>query len=202
MPSPIIPKLSARAPEAFDAATPLSIANYLWERPGNVYRPEAEVRLYYTEEGLHLRYRVYETDPKAAYRQRNDPVYRDSCVECFLQPMPESDARYFNFEFNAAGVLFLGFGTDRDRSLPPEPDERFAIEARPGFPWELEFTIPFPFIRSYFPDFRPTTDAALRANFYKCGDDTGAPHYASWHPVLSAEPDFHRSADFGELRLG
>jgi hypothetical protein len=203
MSTPIIPKrTAARSPGAFDDATPFPIANYLWERQEGAYRPEAEARLYYTEEGLHLRFRVYEADPKAEFRRRNDPVYRDSCVECFLQPMPESDPRYFNFEFNAAGVLFLGFGSDRDRGFPPEPEALFAIEARPGFPWELEFTIPFRFIRSYFPDFRPTTGGALRANFYKCGDDTDAPHYASWHPVRSAEPDFHRVADFGTLRLG
>jgi len=205
MPSFVIPKpptASVRTPEAFDAAPRLSLENYLWENPERPCRPEVDVRVFYTDEGLHLRFQVFERDPRAVFRHRNDPVHRDSCVECFLQPMPASDARYFNFEFNAAGVLYLGFGLDRDRGRPPEPDDLFDIEARPGYPWMLSFTIPFRFIRTYFPDFRPTTGAELRANFYKCGDDCDAPHYASWHSVRSAEPDFHRSADFGTLRLG
>jgi hypothetical protein len=35
------------------------------------------------------------------------------------------------------------------------------------------------------------------ANFYKCGDGLTQPHYLSWNPVLSAEPDFHRPESFG-----
>jgi hypothetical protein len=41
----------------------------------------------------------------------------------------------------------------------------------------------------------------LRANFYKCADNTRIPHYVSWNPIEVASPDFHRPEFFGELLL-
>ena len=32
----------------------------------------------------------------------------------------------------------------------------------------------------------------IRANFYKCGDKTAHPHYVSWAPINTPQPDFHR----------
>ena len=41
----------------------------------------------------------------------------------------------------------------------------------------------------------------IRANFYKCGDDTAYPHYGMWRPFQSDKPDFHRPEEFGEIWL-
>ena len=41
----------------------------------------------------------------------------------------------------------------------------------------------------------------IRANCYKCGDLTPKPHYLSWNPSTSANPDFHRPQDFGSMTL-
>ncbi|MBR5570284.1 MAG: hypothetical protein IKW10_05250 [Oscillospiraceae bacterium] len=44
-------------------------------------------------------------------------------------------------------------------------------------------------------------DVGIRANCYKCGDLTPKPHYLSWNPVTSPNPDFHRPQDFGLMTL-
>ena len=36
-------------------------------------------------------------------------------------------------------------------------------------------------------------------NFYKCGDKQVEPHYLSWNPVLTDNPDFHRPEYFGKV---
>jgi Carbohydrate-binding family 9 len=38
----------------------------------------------------------------------------------------------------------------------------------------------------------------MRANLYKCGDRLTKPHYATWNPVVSQKPDYHRPESFGE----
>jgi hypothetical protein len=190
---------------------PLYIRNYMWMNNG--YMPEASVKLFYTDEHLHLLYRVYEDNPTISYFHRNKPVYKDSCVEFFFQPLPEEDPRYLNFEFNAAGTLLLGLGEGRSGRVSPEyPNcNFFSIRTsnghdNPGIKgegyWELEFSIPFAWLQSIFPAFNPVAAKNLRGNFYKCGDETPFPHYGCWNLVTSPNPDFHRSMDFGDLILG
>ncbi len=41
----------------------------------------------------------------------------------------------------------------------------------------------------------------IKANVYKCGDDTAVAHYGSWSPVKSNQPDFHRPECFGDMVL-
>ncbi|MDE7147331.1 MAG: hypothetical protein K2O20_02960, partial [Duncaniella sp.] len=41
----------------------------------------------------------------------------------------------------------------------------------------------------------------LRGNFYKCASGTSQPHYLSWTPVPTPEPDFHQPQHFGQIIL-
>jgi hypothetical protein len=41
----------------------------------------------------------------------------------------------------------------------------------------------------------------IKANFYKCGDKTEEPHYLSWSPIDTPEPDFHVPSFFGLLEM-
>ncbi|MFM9332065.1 carbohydrate-binding family 9-like protein [Paenibacillus mesotrionivorans] len=188
---------------------PLPVGVAPWPEYSSV--PRTEVRLWQSEAGLHVGFQVWETNPRMIWRQHNEPVYKDSCVEFFLQPCPGSDARYVNFEMNAAGTLLLQIGSGRsDRQfLDPAGFTRFAIQSAgaslpdsPAEPcWQVAYTIPFEWLASLFPDFHPLSGWEMRGNFYKCGDETSAPHYGCWSPVTSAQPDFHRSCDFGLLVL-
>lgn len=193
------------SPVQWDAVQPLRIRHYLWKDNG--YEPEVYARLGYTPDKLHVCFRTYETDPLIRYHQMNDPVYTDSCVEFFVQPVPGSDRRYFNFELNAAGTLLLGLGIDRDRiRLQGVNPEQFGIQsavncadASGKIYWQLEFSIPFAFVREYFHDFRPASGTVIRGNFYKCGDQTPLPHYGCWNRIEGDRPDFHQQRYFGTL---
>ncbi|SFD97001.1 Carbohydrate-binding family 9 [Paenibacillus catalpae] len=188
---------------------PADVAYQQWlhvEQP-----PETEVRGGYDEEALHLQFRVYEEAPVMRHRQHGDPVYQDSCVEFFLQPLPAQDDRYLNFELNAAGMLLLEIGEQgqKRKRILPEATSQFGIRTALGLwnpecrrmYWELNLRIPFAFIKYWFPDFKAESGTVMRGNFYKCGDLTPAPHYLSWSPVQSDTPNFHRSDSFGTLVL-
>ena len=45
------------------------------------------------------------------------------------------------------------------------------------------------------------TGRVIRANFYKCGDETPIPHFGMWSPVDNETPDFHRPEYFGKFIL-
>jgi len=168
--------------------------------------------LSYTEEELRLAFRVYEEAPLIRYTQPNDPVYRDSCVEFFVQPAPTDDARYLNFEINAAGTLLVGLGAGRqDRAyLGPSARPQVPVATATGLRdeadgesyWTACLRIPLNWLSSLFPSFVPCTGTEMRGNFYKCGDETPVPHYGCWSKVRSDAPDYHRSEDFGSLILG
>lgn len=185
----------------------LAVDTYLWADNG--YEPRVEVRACWSGERLHILFRAYEDEATVRYSQMNDPVYKDSCVEFFVQPTPESDKRYLNFEFNAAGAMLLGLGINRDRELLSEVppglfDIRTAVrcmDATGNLYWTLECSIPFSFLRTRFPLFNPGPGTSMKGNFYKCGDETSFPHYGCWNPIRSAHPDFHRCDDFGILVL-
>ena len=77
--------------------------------------------------------------------------------------------------------------------------ERRAFAEREGIcEWSVAMGIPFDLL-GYPEGVRPSV---LRANLYKCADETAVPHYVSWNPIDTPAPDFHRPEFFGELILG
>ena len=174
----------------------LSADNILWE-------PDCGIRAFgqfcHDDSNLYVHLRAVEKDIRAEYTAPLSPVFQDSCLEFFF--MPEGGDRYFNFEINPNGCLYVEFGHSRsDRFIQYRTDmyDRFDIRAsRTDDGWEVFYRIPLDFIRLYYPDF--TFSGSLRANIYKCGDMTPNKHYLSWNPVTSEKPDFHRPEDFGEM---
>ena len=65
--------------------------------------------------------------------------------------------------------------------------------------WRLTIAIPKSVYAQVDPDVKPFSGRTLRANFYKCGDDTAMPHYLSWNRIEIEKPDFHRPDWFGEV---
>lgn len=192
--------LTGNAPD-WDAIAAVESENRLWTPPLDV---RMTTQLCYGADALWLHQRAWERDIRAAYTEPLSMVCQDSCMEFFCSPQP-GDGRYFNFEVNPNGCLYLGFGHDRHRSVrlaPKDAADLFAITARRcDGGWEIFYRIPASFFQVFFPDFAFRPGMEMRANFYKCGDLTPIPHYFSWNLVTSPTPDFHRPADFGLLRL-
>jgi len=208
---PIVREFQPGDPAAPWADIPsLRIGHYLWL--ANDYRPLVEVRLCWSQGFLHVRFRVEERRVRVRYTRFQDPVYKDSCVEFFIDAFPETRQGYINFETNAAGTLLAAFGPDRSRRKPLWPEDLAGFDAVSSIPgpidgehgrtdWTLEYRIPLALFRKvYGRDVRPGRRAA--ANFYKCGDETEVPHYGAWSRVETPSPDFHRPEFFGEVIFG
>jgi len=173
------------------------------------YKPEVKFSIAYCDTELLIKFSVTENGVRAVNGEANSPVYQDSCVEFFTRPV--SDGPYNNFEFNAIGACLSQVGMDRNsrksvnaekistiRRLASLGSETF--EEKPGeHSWTLVVAIPFSLI---FGDANPNLSGKIiRANFYKCGDKLSQPHYLSWNPIGTENPDFHQPEFFGVLEF-
>ena len=196
-----------KLPETMDKAhlpwQPISSINWS-EYP---FRPQAAFRIAYSPTGFYLHYRVEEPHLRARYGEDNGSVWTDSCVEFFLQPHPEGP--YYNIECNCIGTLLMGTGPGRhDRTRIPnallQKADRYASLGRTPFEtrsadgaWEVALSLPYTLFQNTV--LSPKSGDTMRGNFYKCGDELPEPHFLSWHPIHTAQPDFHRPEWFGEL---
>jgi hypothetical protein len=171
-------------------------------------KPACKFIIARSNEALFIHYVVNEKQIQALYTNDQDPVWQDSCVEFFCQ-LPNSKT-YFNFEFNCIGTCLATKRISRTEGINPLPAEKMSqikrypsLENQPfqekkgNFNWTLTVKIPFKVldIDSH------NLPKILRANFYKCGDGTSEPHYVSWNPILTENPDFHQPKFFGALNL-
>jgi len=179
-----------------------------WEE--HSYRPEVTFTVGYTDNEILIKYYVTEEWFRAEKILSNQEVYEDSCVEFFVSPQAGDDF-YYHFEFNGIGTCLMGMGTNRNtiRRADPEIIDRIRrlssagskpLEEIPGlFSWSLVVAIPFDIFP--YPDLNNLMGKSLRANFYKCGDKLRIPHFLSWNPVRTPEPDFHQPQYFGLLEF-
>ena len=199
---------------AWEAAETLALAAFRPE--SSAHRPATTLRLLHDGERLYGRFTVEDNYVRSRHTQFGDPVYRDSCVEIFLQPRP--DHGYFNFEFNAGGTMMCCYITNPERvgatfkayrkwrpedarglrlwsSLPPvvEPERVGPLT------WELMFALPVGLLEPFVGPLGPLSGQVWRMNAYKCGNETSHPHWAAWAPV--DQLNFHRPACFGRLRF-
>jgi hypothetical protein len=83
-----------------------------------LWKPDCGVRAYgqfcRDSESLCVHLCAIEADIRAEYTAPLSPVCRDSCLEFFFMPVKET--RYFNFEINPNGCLWIGFGHSREDS--------------------------------------------------------------------------------------
>lgn len=202
---------SSISKDIWDTIRSLKVENYPWDISG--YKPEVEVKLFYTDTHFHIHFKVWEKKIKAVYKEVNDDVYKDSCVEFFFKPSPEVDERYFNFEINPLGALLIGLGEDRKSRIRINDIDASIfnistsvnaenIKDYNGDYWTVEYSIPFSFIEKYFGYINYSDVMKITGNFYKCGDETEHPHYGCWNPIIVLAPDFHRPEYFGEIMLG
>lgn len=129
----------------------------------------------------------------------------DSCLEFFFCPM-ENDNRYFNIEFNPNCCVYCGLGTsmaDLIRFIPEQDtNEIFTpIVKTTTDGWEIFYKIPFNFIRRIFPDFKVYEGKKIRANCFKCADNSNPPHYLSWSKVDEQHFTFHNQERFGVMNF-
>jgi len=221
--NPIYPVLSVDADldpsapwagTAWDRAPALAVDCFRPE--SSPHRPRTRVKLMRDGQALWGFFDVQDRYVRCRHTRFQAPVYKDSCVEFFVQPHPDSG--YFNFEFNCGGALLASYITDATRTaegfqayrqLTPEEGQRVGVW--PSMPpvvdpeiaaprtWKLVFRVPFDLLAQYAGPLRVDEGATWRANFFKCGDETSHPHWAAWCPVDAL--NFHLPRCFGYLRF-
>ncbi len=181
----------------WESISALAIDNHQWLPPSSI---SACAKICYDDGFLYVRLTASEEHILKRFTGMCDPVSRDSCLEFFFSPV-WNDVRYLNMEFNPNAAMYIGFGRNRYelvRQIVQDAQNFFKVECL-SFDkgWGISYAIPFEWIRLYFPEFIAQKGVRMRANCYKCGDDTVVPHYISWNPISSSSPDFHRPQDFG-----
>ncbi len=184
---------------------------------GSEHRPITEVKLLFDDGHLYVFFRVQDRYVRAVADGFQGPVWADSCGEAFLQPREAGG--YFNFEMNCGATLLLYHIRDPRRtpegfadfnpvaaeqaqkmrvyhSLPArvEPEIEEPVE------WFLEYSIPMSLFEPYIGERPRPAGERWRGNFYKCGDETSHPHWASWSPI-GEELNFHCPEHFGVLEF-
>ena len=184
--------------------------------------PETNFTLAHTDEMLYVRFEVKGEVPLATKTNDLELVNEDACVEMFMGNA--DNTRYWNFEFNPAGVCNASCRKERKVDvvrLNPEqlasiqryssifsdednskflshqgPNDNSKIQNSKLSSWSLLVGIPLALIEL---DLR--NEHVRRANFYKCGDKTAVKHYTSWNPIEAPAPAFHLPEYFGEVQF-
>jgi hypothetical protein len=196
------------------AAETIDVASFRPE--SSDHRPRTRARLLYADGGLFGIFQVADRYVRCVYRAFQDPVYKDSCVEVFVQPKP--DRGYVNLEMNCGGAILMSHVTDERRTKDGfaafrrlREDEGRQVVVRSSLPpladpeidepleWELAFFLPSAVLEGCVGPIGPLAGQEWRANLYKCGDETSHPHWAAWSPVDAL--NFHLPRCFGVLRF-
>lgn len=182
------------------------VSNHL---PDGAKAPRTEgCMIYIPGTGFEVTMRCYEENPKAVFTEPDQPVCRDSCMEAFMNFFPEEpEPRYVNVEMNSIGTVLCAFGFKRPNRTHVlklgYPQPKVTVEKgqdADGAYWQTKCLITEEFVEKLYGKpckFQPGD--SFQANFYKCGDQTEHPHWASWSKVAIA--DFHTPEFFGIMKI-
>lgn len=189
-------------PESWATAPKLEICEPLRPQYANV-PIQAWAQVCYDDEALYVHLWAKEENIRAELHGLLDEICEDSCLEFFFSPIA-GDLRYINMECNPNCKVYLGMGRNVQtlvRFVPEFPSIHPECNYIEGG-WELHYSIPYAFIRQFFPEFNPKAGDTMRANCYKCGDKTAIPHCLAWNPVpILPMASFHNPEAFGLMHF-
>lgn len=208
------PKLTGQWDDAIWAqAETLAIGSF--HPKSTAHRPHIQARLLYDADHIYVHFKVKDQYVRSVVTQPQGMVCTDSCVEFFFMPKPGRG--YMNLEANAGGTFLCSHVEDHRRipggfakfqriapewfarircfhSLPSVVDPEITTPCE----WQLEYALPLTLIEAYFGPLGSLDGQTWRANFFKCGDHTSHPHWASWAPI-GEELNFHQPDKFSAI---
>jgi hypothetical protein len=178
------------------------------------HRPATQCRLVYNAKGIHGQFLVQDCFVRCIRTGYGSEVWKDSCVEFFVEPRPGGG--YFNFEFNCGGAFLINHILDPARTadgfkkfvrIPESIARQVGVvsslpkicepEIKVSATWTLEFFIPFMLLEQYVGPLGIVAGQIWHGNFYKCAEENSHPHWAAWSPVDGF--NFHQPERFGKL---
>lgn len=186
-----------------DEATILDIDIFKWLDNG--YAPKTRAYICYNESFLKIKLESDEKDLTINATDDDLKIWCDSCLEMFLMPY-DDDKRYINFEFNPIGKMIMALRFDRDNknSIVKKYKPLLSVQSEiiKDKSWSITFKISFEMLKEIYGKDRIIKKGdIIKANFYKCGDESIFEHYGMWSEVKTLNPDFHRPEYFGKLIL-
>ena len=179
-----------------------SIGCFNWESE-KPFRPKTEFRLAFSSDTAAVRMKTDETGLRAVNTEVNSPCWEDSCMEFFFAPFGTENG-YVNIEVNPNSAYLAQFGKQRGGRV--FLNTLTSIEPKIGssvFPdgWETEIIVPYPLIEEAFGRPFDPLECDFFAGFFKCGDLTAHPHYASFTPMGDNPPGFHNPRLFAKIEI-
>jgi len=166
-------------------------------------------RLLWDDDNLYVCYDCDDTDLTAEYTERDDPVYKDDCVEIFLAPAPDKSRFYCGFEMNCRGALYDYFYAFPDVLLTLW--ETGAVRLKTVMygtlnqsedkddGWTLELCIPWSNFAEPAGKPRPEPGDVWRMNMNRWDGSGDARALSQWSPSGLQSPHPHRPEGFGAL---
>ncbi len=193
-----------KSSEEFEKECFHRLTNYHWESDPP-YRPNTYFKMGVVGEDLVAILKCYEENPRAVFENRDDPIYRDSCLEFFVAPF-EGREEYVNVEMNSKGAFLCEFGKGKfDRVFVSSLTEgspiveAFKGEDMQGAFWAVTVKLTKEFLSELY-QAENVDFTTVKANFYKCGDDCEIQHYLAFSPVTTLPPGFHNPECFAVFK--
>jgi alpha-galactosidase len=171
-----------------------------WQGKNPDEQRETEVRVLWSSQTLYLRfecrYRELFLFEDSDSNGRRDHLWDRDVAEAFLQPDPERERYYREFEVSPNGMwidldIFPGGLADLKSGM-----KRSVFLDEKGHRWAAEVAIPMSALTRKF-----DPKAVWRANFYRVEGKKEPRSYLAWRPTGTPEPNFHVPAAFGRLRF-
>lgn len=171
------------------------------------YHPLTVVHAAHSGNALYFDFVVRCNYLSAVHHTNNSPVWDDSSVSVFIQP--KQDGEYYNFDFNCIGAINAAHRLTRRPVSRLTDDEINMISVLPScgsrpfreveglFTWTLLVRIPLSLLGIKYDG----VPLKMRGNFCKCASGTSQPHFLSWSPINTPDPEFHSPEAFGDFIL-
>ena len=191
------------ASDVWERCEPVTIA-HLWSGAPAPVERQAEVRVCWSNEALHVRFVCDQHEPLVVSaepqieRKTLGLWDRDVC-EIFVAPDPATPERYFEFEGAPTGEW-----VDLGIVVTPEGREtdweyRSGMKAAAGVSeGRVEIGIVIPWSAS-IP--KPNRGDLWLVNLFRCVGPEAPDRYLAWRPTHTPEPAFHVPEAFGPLRF-
>jgi Carbohydrate family 9 binding domain-like len=189
--------------DVWERCEPVTIA-HLWSGAPAPVERQAEVRICWSNEALHVRFvcnqhepLVVSAEPKTD-RKTLGLWDRDVC-EVFIAPDPTTPERYFEFEAAPTGewvdlgIVVTAEARETDWDFPSGMKAAASVGERVV---KIGMTIPWS-----DPIPKPGRGDFWLVNLFRCVGPEGPDRYLAWRPTHTPEPAFHVPEAFGPLRF-
>jgi len=187
--------------EEIENCSHFKIDHHLWKK--GFIRPAYGRLGFIEDQGLFLTMTCEERNPLRTFHEANTPVYLDSAMEAFFC-FDQASGIYLNFEMNANGALLAMYGSGRSRRKPLPPKLHASCQCKAVVnetSWSLSLHIPLSVLDYVYGSIDLKKGSCFTCNFYKISETPAIEHYASFSPVLTQAPDFHRPEYFSDAVL-